>query len=91
MVIFFWVFGAEKAWDEITRGAHIKIPRFFFYLMKYVTPIFLIIILAAWGYQYLSQVLGKGGFGVWVARAYLIALFLLHIVIVRVAWKRRSS
>ena len=38
MVIFFWIFGAENAWAEITRGAHIRIPRVFFYLMKYVTP-----------------------------------------------------
>ena len=89
MVLFFWVFGAEKAWGEITRGAHIRIPRVFFYLMKYVTPIFLIIILIAWGTQSLPKILAAGGTGVWAARGYLVGLLILHIVAVEYAWVRR--
>jgi len=44
-VLFGWVFGIEKAWEEIHRGADIKIPKFYKYIIKYVTPSFLIIIL----------------------------------------------
>jgi SNF family Na+-dependent transporter len=43
IIIFFWIFGAENAWAEITRGAHISIPRIFFYITKYVTPVFLMV------------------------------------------------
>ena len=74
MVIFFWIYGAENAWAEITRGAHIRIPRAFFYLMKYVTPALLLIILVIWGYQQLPVVLGKKGIELWVTRLFLLAL-----------------
>ena len=91
MIIFFWIFGADKAWEEITRGAHIKIPRVFFYVMKYVTPAFLIVILAAWTYEQLPTVLAKGDAGVWVTRAFLALLLLANIAGVRYAWKRRRA
>jgi len=75
IVIFFWIFGAENAWAEITRGANIRIPRAFFYLMKYVTPLLLLIILAVWGYQQLPAVLARRGLELWVTRAFLVLLF----------------
>ncbi len=43
-VIFIWIFGIDKAWEEINRGADIKIPIFFKYVLKYVTPTFILII-----------------------------------------------
>lgn len=39
---FAWVFGIEKGWDEINRGADIVIPAFFKFVIKYVTPLFLL-------------------------------------------------
>ncbi len=90
MVIFFWIFGADKAWEEINRGAEIKIPRVFYYLMKYVTPTFLFIILIAWCYEQLPTVLSKGDTGVWAARVFLAVLFIVHLLLVRVAWKRKG-
>jgi SNF family Na+-dependent transporter len=91
LVIFFWIFGADNAWAEITRGAHIRVPRVFFYLMKYVTPTFLIIILFTWGYEKLSQVQAGVGPGVWITRIFLVVLLLLHILAVRWAWKKRRE
>ncbi|MBI5561089.1 MAG: sodium-dependent transporter [Deltaproteobacteria bacterium] len=90
VIIFFWIFGAENAWEEIGRGARIKVPRIFFYIMKYVTPAFLIIILFAWTYEQLPSVIAKGDRGVWATRLFLIFLLLLHIGAVRWAWKRRK-
>ncbi|HEY0984503.1 sodium-dependent transporter [Schlesneria sp.] len=46
-VLFSWVFGVEKGWAEMMRGADLKVPRFFFWVMKYVTPTLLIVILLA--------------------------------------------
>lgn len=43
-VLFAWFFGASKGWDEITRGAEIKIPVLFKFLIRYVTPVVLIIV-----------------------------------------------
>ncbi len=91
MIIFFWVFGAENAWNEITRGGRIKVPRVFFYLMKYVSPVFLSIILIAWLYFELYAKITVGDTGTWIARGYLVALFALHIVLVEMAWQRRRN
>jgi len=89
MIIFFWIFGADRAWEEITRGARIRIPRVFFYLMKYVTPTFLIVILAAWSYQQLPAVLAKGDGAAWGTRFFLLGLLLLSVIAIRAAWKKR--
>ncbi len=43
-IVFAWIFGMDKGWKEINSGADIKIPQFFRYVIKFVTPIMLIII-----------------------------------------------
>ncbi|NPV00383.1 MAG: sodium-dependent transporter [Brevinematales bacterium] len=47
-VVFAWILGADKGWKEMTRGADIKLPKFFKFVLKYITPTYLIILLAAW-------------------------------------------
>lgn len=46
-ILFGWVFGIEKGWAEITEGAEIRVPVFFKYVMKYLTPFLLILFLTA--------------------------------------------
>ncbi len=91
VVIFFWIFGSENGWREITRGAHIKIPKVFYYIMKYVTPTFLVVIIVAWSYNQLPDILSKSDSGIWIARLFLVTLLIVHIVAVRVAWTRRRK
>ncbi len=43
-ILFSWVFGMKKGWAEITRGADIKIPNAYKFIIKFVTPVMLIII-----------------------------------------------
>jgi SNF family Na+-dependent transporter len=57
MVLFMWVFGSKKAWEEINRGAQKKVPKIFLYVMKYITPTYLLIIFIAWGIQNFSSVI----------------------------------
>lgn len=40
-ILFAWVFGMKNGWAEITRGADIKVPIVFKYLIQYVTPVIL--------------------------------------------------
>ena len=47
-ILFMWVFGADKAWKEMNDGGDIAIPRVFYYIMKYVTPVVLFIIMIWW-------------------------------------------
>ncbi|WP_418262233.1 sodium-dependent transporter [Flavobacterium faecale] len=43
-ILFSWIFGLKKGWPAITNGADIKVPIIFKYIIKYVTPVMLIII-----------------------------------------------
>ena len=43
-ILFSWIFGMDKGWREITTGADIKVPNIYKYIIKYVTPLMLIII-----------------------------------------------
>jgi NSS family neurotransmitter:Na+ symporter len=96
MVVFFWVFGKNKAWEEITRGAEIKIPPFFKFVMKYVTPLFLIAILATWARSDLKKVFLMEGVPienrpyVWGARALMLAIIAGFFALVVVASRRGS-
>jgi len=43
-ILFAWVFGMKKAWPEITRGSDIKVNIIFKYIIKFVTPVILIVV-----------------------------------------------
>ncbi|MEY4178717.1 MAG: hypothetical protein RLY70_2291 [Planctomycetota bacterium] len=44
-VLFAWVFGMQRGWNELRRGAEINVPKVFYFVIKFVTPTFLILIL----------------------------------------------
>ncbi len=43
-LIFAYVFGIDRGWEEITRGADIAVPRVFRFIIKWVTPMFLLVV-----------------------------------------------
>ena len=47
IICFSWIFGIDNGWSEIHRGAEIQIPRAFRFIMKYVSPVYLLIVMAA--------------------------------------------
>ncbi|MFT7344946.1 MAG: NSS family neurotransmitter:Na+ symporter [Lentimonas sp.] len=42
IILFAWVFGINKGWDQITAGADIKLPTIYKPILKYVTPVILL-------------------------------------------------
>ena len=48
IIVFGWVIGIEKGWEEAHKGAAIRIPRFFKPIIKYVCPLYLLTIFAFW-------------------------------------------
>ena len=44
IICFSWVFGMERGWKEAHQGAHIRIPGFYKFIMKYVAPLYLLIV-----------------------------------------------
>lgn len=43
-ILFSWVFGLKKGWKEITDGADIKVPVVYRFIIKYITPVALILV-----------------------------------------------
>jgi hypothetical protein len=41
IILFSWVFGIKKGWQEITEGADIKVPNIFKFIIKFITPLLL--------------------------------------------------
>lgn len=67
--IFAWVFGMDKGWDEITRGADIQVPRFMRFVIQYITPTFILVVFLGsiiqpasgdWGSAFGNFFAGKG-------------------------------
>ncbi len=41
IILFSWIFGIDRGWKEIIQSADIKVPIFYKFVIKYITPIFL--------------------------------------------------
>jgi NSS family neurotransmitter:Na+ symporter len=51
IIYFSWVFGIERGWEEAHIGAQIRMPGFYKYIMKYVAPIYLIVVFVAFCFK----------------------------------------
>ena len=45
-VVFSWIFGMEKGWEEMHLGADLRVPRVFYFIMQVITPVFALFLLA---------------------------------------------
>jgi hypothetical protein len=55
IIAFSWVFGIKKGLQEAHRGAQLRIGPFYSFVMKYVTPTYLLVVFGAFCYQNLSD------------------------------------
>ncbi len=53
-VLFGWVLGIDRGMEEIHRGADIRIPRLFAFVIKYVSPLYLLAIFIMWLLQQIT-------------------------------------
>lgn len=51
IIIFGWVIGIDKGFEIAHRGAAIRIPNIFKFIMKWLSPAFLIVVFVAWIYN----------------------------------------
>ncbi len=47
IIMFGWVIGIKKGWEEAHKGAEMRIPNIFKVIIKYISPVFLLTILIA--------------------------------------------
>ena len=95
-ILFGWVFGIEKAWEEIHHGADLRIPAIYKFIIKYITPLFLFFILGFWFFQEgvptilmkdISQIDKPYVLG---TRLMLLGMLAILSIMVRIAWKKRK-
>lgn len=55
VILLAWVFGIKKTWDELNEGADIKVPIIFKFIIKYITPLILLVLLFFWGFKSAPQ------------------------------------
>lgn len=48
IILFGWVLGVDRGFEEAHQGASMRIPAFFKFIMKYVSPLFLLVVFALW-------------------------------------------
>ncbi|UCF62786.1 MAG: sodium-dependent transporter [bacterium] len=51
VIFFIWIFGINSAWTEMHEGADLQIPKIFKWILKYVSPLYLVGLIIFWGYQ----------------------------------------
>lgn len=96
IIVFAWVFGMNNAWQEIHHGADMRLPAVYKFIIKYITPLFLFIILGAWLYQEgIPTMLMKGVSSadrpyILAARVFLIAVFIVLSAMVKIAWDKKK-
>ncbi len=96
-ILFAWVFGMDRAWTELHAGSDIVIPKFYRFIIKYITPAFLLCILGFWLVQdWLPVMLLKGVNPadlpyVLGTRLGLLLLLAVLALLVRQSWQRRKQ
>ena len=97
VILFAWVFGMERAWDEIHKGADMRVPKAYKFIIKYVTPLFLFFILWMWLKQewlpiiLMKEVTSADRPFVLGTRAGLLIIFVILAILVKIAWRRRGN
>lgn len=55
LICFAWLFDIEKGWEEAHQGAAIRIPIVYKFILKYVSPTYLLLVFSAFCYQNLGD------------------------------------
>lgn len=70
VIMFAWVIGIKKSWREMHHGARLRVPGFFKFILRYITPvylgaIFLLFVLSAivgWNFSFTNPVFEPTGY-----------------------------
>ena len=102
VVVFVYILRVSQGMKEATYGADMPLPRIFGFVITYITPVFLLVILGSWIYQQVDLYF----FGDWVPYAqltseekgvyklkqysitFMIGFFLFLVLLQSLAWLR---
>ncbi len=95
IVLVAWIFGANKLWAEMHIGSKIRIPGVFKFVVRFITPLFLLGILGFWFYEEWVPMIMMEGVSpedmpyILGTRLGLVAILIAFCVLVWIAWKKR--
>jgi hypothetical protein len=96
-ILFGWVFGMDRAWEELHQGAGIVVPGVYRFVIKYITPALLIVILVTYLVQdgipllRMKNVPPENVVPILMTRIMLVLLFSGISVMVWIAGRRRRA
>jgi len=96
IILLAWVFGIDKTWDEMHLGAKMRIPRIFRFVIKYITPTFILAILIYWFATDWWPVITMKGVDsanvpyILLTRLVLALLLVVIAVLIWWAWRKRK-
>lgn len=107
VLVFIFFFGPERGWSELHLGSTIRLPRFFKFVMTWVTPLFLATILGSWlltdGWKTILMVQRNAEGALvplyttsqipWIitARVFYLMLIIVGVIMIRIAWRRQAK
>ncbi|HET9331994.1 MAG TPA: sodium-dependent transporter [Gemmatimonadota bacterium] len=93
LILFAWVFGIDRGWAEILKGADIHPPRIFRFLLGWVTPLVMIAIFLAWTWMNAPDVILMRNVAdenvpyVLGARLFMLGALMVLLFLIRRAWR----
>lgn len=97
IVVFGWIYGIDKGWKDLNEGAEIKIPSVFRFIIKYVSPLFLFILLGVWTYQmFIPTIMMKGVPDenkpyIWGARIFILFIIGIMMYLIKITTGRKEE
>ena len=98
VLLFSYFFGVDRGWKEMHEGAELRVPSIYRPIMKWVTPFFLVILLAWWSVTeavptlLMKTVTDPETIPVrWASRAVMVAVLILGLYLVNRAWRNRPA
>jgi SNF family Na+-dependent transporter len=90
VILFSWVFGADRGIAFARIGAELPLPRLFRFVIRYVSPAYLLIVFAMWCYKNLpgyAQQLRQGGVPLFSVLVIAVS-FVFLLILTNIAGKR---
>ena len=98
ILIFSFIFGIDRGWKELHDGADIRIPGIYRVVIKWITPIFLVVLLFWWTITeavptlLMTNLADQTEVGWrWGARLMIVAMLAVGIWLIHKAWSRRDT
>ncbi len=104
IVLFSWVFGIDRGWREMHIGADLRVPVVYRFVIKWVTPLFLFVLLGWWAVtEAIPTLLMRDVEDApiaydpdtiifrWFSRIVMLGLLVLGVYLIRHAWARKAA